>query len=83
MKTTKQIEFIYFIESFIQSFLSDCATFGFIFCGLLLNRFILGDHIYVGVFFMIIFLIFSLEKGSNKSKKFNSLKEFKDYVNNL
>jgi hypothetical protein len=76
-------EYVYLRENLFQSVVADLVTFGVLFGGLLLNKFVLSNRVYIDVFFIILFLIQAGSRVSNKPRVFNDLKEFKEYVKNI
>lgn len=75
--------FLYFRESVIGSIISDVFTFGMIFAGLLINRFLLGDKWYYGFFFILMALVTITGSRSKQRQDFHTKEELQDFVNNL
>ena len=73
-------EYIYFRESLLQSVLSDIFTFSMLFLFLFVNHIYLGDHWYIAISMLIIWLLMSYSRAMNISKIFTNIKSFKEYI---
>ncbi len=73
-------EYFLLREGLIRSVLADIVTFGFIFGFALLNRFVLGDKWYYGIFFIFMILTSLLSRESN-FKRFTSKEDLINYIN--
>lgn len=73
-------EIIYFRESFIQSFLSDLATFGFMCGSIWFNYSFVGGSYFLNGVILIMFLFFVMAKNTTKKSVFTSKKELIDYL---
>ena len=74
----KEKEFIYVRESFLASILSDMFTFGFLFGGLLLNKFVLYGRWYIDIFFIVAILLVGTARS--RTKIFSNKKALEDYL---
>lgn len=74
---------ILYRESFVQSVLSDCFTFGVLAGLLVLNQFVLDGNKFSGFIFILIGLITLASKVSNKKRTFTSKKELQNFVDSL
>jgi uncharacterized membrane protein YfhO len=82
----KEKEFVFYRESFFQSALSDIFSFGLALSLLWFNHFYLGDHWFVTVFFLIIWVLLIVAYSETKAHRFtdkNKLKEYLDKELNL
>lgn len=83
MKTTikeekQKVKYLYQREGMVASIIADTFTFGLLFGSLAVNRYWLGDHVYIGITFLIMIFIFLIVRG--KTKEFHSVEELEAFV---
>ena len=78
MENEKKLKVLIVYENFIQSFLADAATFGFLAITAWINYTFIGNSKFVNVIILIMFMIFIITKS--KTKKFYSKKDAIKYL---
>lgn len=81
MDKKEKVKYLYQREGTIGSIIADVFTFSLLFGSLLVNRYWLGDHVYIGVTFLIMIFVFLLVRG--RAKEFHSIEELEAYVKRL
>lgn len=81
-KLFKDKEYIFYRESFVQSFLSDLTSFTFLIGGFGVNQLFIQSKM-LSAILLVMFLLFMIGKSNTKSKTFNNLSDLKQYVSKL